>query len=347
VHGGPADWGERLSDRVRRAIAAGDLESARRLTVEGDGQARSLEKEYALMYRGLGITLRVLVGLLADTVRVSGAAPRAALLRLLSRFRADMLGLMAAAYPPGTAGPAALSGAGGDLAEEIERTGTLLAVAEACFSREQSRLAAEVLGSLLAGDAAAARGALDRKERDQYLPLHDRMVRFMAESFGFVLDHFGAPALERFHIAAAEGQRRGFEGWEALGPAEFARATAFLLKQHMGEVEVREDAERFTIVQRPCGSGGRLRLAGAYAGPSALPMVTEPGAQTLGRREFPVYCSHCPIWNGLASVEWFGHPHWVFDDPARPDGSCTLHVYKDRDAAPADYYRRLGRTGGR
>jgi hypothetical protein len=46
-------------------------------------------------------------------------------------------------------------------------------------------------------------------------------------------------------------------------------------------------------------------------------------------------------------VEWFGHPHWVFEDPARPDGSCTLHVYKDRNAVPADYYRRLGRAGGR
>ena len=354
MQGGPAEWGERLSDRIRRAIAAGDLGSARRLAIEGDGQARSLEKEYALMYKGLGITLRVLVGLLVDTVGPAGpdaaGSPAAALGSLLRRFCVDMRALMASAYPP-EALAAALPGRGpdevGELGEEVGATAALLAAAEACFSREQARLAAEVLRALEAGDAEAVRIGLDRKEQGQYVPLHDRMVRFMAESFGFVLERFGVTALERFHFAAAEGQRRGFDGWEAMAPAEFARATAFLLKQHMGRVEVREDAERFTIVQRPCGSGGRLRLAGAYAGRSALPLVEEPGALTLGRRDFPVYCSHCPIWNGLASVEWFGHPHWVFEDPARADGSCTLHVYKDRDAAPAEYYRRLGRAGGR
>jgi hypothetical protein len=156
------------------------------------------------------------------------------------------------------------------------------------------------------------------------------MVRFMAEAFGWVLDHFGAAQLERFHLETAEGQRGGFEAWERLLPAEFARATAFLLKQHMGTVEVREDAERFTVVQRPCGSGGRLRLAGAYTGPGALPLVETPGPLTFGQPSLPVYCSHCPIWNGVAPLRWFGHSHWVFEEPSRPDGSCTLHVYKRR-----------------
>src|SRR3972149_1080628 len=48
----PSEWGRRLSDRLRAALDAGDLGTARRLALEGDGQARSLEKEYVLMYRG-------------------------------------------------------------------------------------------------------------------------------------------------------------------------------------------------------------------------------------------------------------------------------------------------------
>jgi hypothetical protein len=32
----------------------------------------------------------------------------------------------------------------------------------------------------------------------------------------------------------------------------------------------------------------------------------------------------------------------VFEDPSRADGSCTLHVMKRRDGAPADYARLLG-----
>jgi hypothetical protein len=162
--------------------------------------------------------------------------------------------------------------------------------------------------------------------------------------FGFVLRHFGAGELYRFHRETAERQRAGFEKWERLTPAEFAQATAFLLKQHMGSLEVREDEEKFTIEQTLCGSGGRLKLAGAYSGPEALPFVEGPGPLTAGQERFAVYCSHCPIWNSVASIEWFGRPHWVFENPSRPDGSCTLHIYKRRAGAPAAYFRQLGLT---
>jgi hypothetical protein len=172
----------------------------------------------------------------------------------------------------------------------------------------------------------------------------------MAESFAYVLREFGADGLLRFQRSTAQGQRDGFERWERMSAPDFARATAFLLKQHMGQVEVREDDEKFTIVQAPCGSGGRLRLAGAYEGPDALPFVEREGASaphprdalTHGERRFPVYCSHCPVWNGVAPVEWFGRPHWVFDNPSREDGSCTLHIYKAHDGAPRAYLARLG-----
>ena len=62
-----SEWGRRLSDAIREALDRGDLASARRLALEGDGQARSLEKEYALMYKGLGITIRVLLAQLRDS----------------------------------------------------------------------------------------------------------------------------------------------------------------------------------------------------------------------------------------------------------------------------------------
>lgn len=335
------EWGRRLSDVLRTALESGDLAAARRLTLEGDGQARSLAKEYALMYRGLGITIRVLLPLLreaaarAEPPRGAAAASEAA--GLVHRFRTDLGGLMRRVWgesappsePPGT------------LDEEIARTARALEAGEARFEREQARLADEIVRAIEAGEVARARTLVDVKEQDQYVPLHDRLIRFMAESFGWVLRRFGPGELLRFHMATAEGQRPGFEKWEQMSPAEFARASAFLLKQHMGQVAVREDGEKFTIEQAPCGSGGRLRLAGAYAGPEPLPFVEERGPLTLGRARFPVYCSHCPIWNGVATVEWFGRPHWVFDEPARPDGGCTLHVYKRRDGAPAAYLDRL------
>ncbi len=352
----PAEWGRRLSDRIRAALEAGDLERARRLALEGDGQARSLAKEYALMYRGLGISVRVLLDLLGETVARHGVPPsapaRKALGGFLLRFRREMAALLEHADTESTVRQTIQdladlldSSSGEELERQLARTGRLLAEAEDLFTQEQERLARGAVRAIEAGDAQGARALIDQKERGQYLPLHDRLIRLMAEIFGYVLEQFGPAELYRFHRATAEGQRQGFEKWERLTPVEFAQATAFLLKQHMGELEVREDDEKFTIVQAPCGSGGRLRLAGAYSGPEALPFVNGPGPLTLGQERFPVYCSHCPLWNSVAPVEWFGRPHWVFDNPSRPDGSCTLHVYKRRDGVPAAYFRDLGLAG--
>lgn len=342
------DWGRRLSDAIRAALDAGDLAGARRLALEGDGQTRSLDKEYALMYRGLGVAVRVIVRLLAGTVTRPGAGvPADAAVDLLRRFRADMATLAARAYDAPEA-RATVEALGAETAppggpdDEARRTERFLEAGEALFAREQTRLAAGVVEALDRGDAAGAHALVDAKEQGQYVPLHDRVIRLMADAFGLVLRHFGPAELLRFHRATAAAQFAGFERWERMPPAELARATAFLLKQHVGRVEVREDDEKFTMEQAPCGSGGRLRVLGAYEGPEALPMVEAPGALTLDAPPLPVYCSHCPVWNGLAPIEWFGRPHWVFDRPARPDGSCTLHVYKRPDGAPRDYARRLG-----
>ena len=330
-----AEWGRRLSDRIRAALDAGDLDGARRLALEGDGQARSLEKEYALMYKGLGITIRILLDLLGETVARRAASDREpageALEKLLRRFRDEMRALLQRAWRASVEVPG--SSGGGDIRGELASTAHLLTEAEGLFAREQALRAQEVVSAIDAGEIQRARALIDRKERDEYVPLHDRLIRFMAEVFGYVLTQFGPEELYRFHRATAERQRQGFEQWERLPAAEFARATVFLLKQHMGPIEVTEDDEKFTIVGAPCGSGGRLRLAGAYSGPEALPFVEGRGPLTAGQERFPVYCSHCPIWNDVAPREWFGRPQWVLENPSRPDGSCTLHIYKRRDAA--------------
>jgi hypothetical protein len=336
----------RLSDRIRAALEGGRWAEAERLCLDGDGQARSLAKEYALMYKGLGITLRVLLDLAGDACARTPSAPAERdLAAVLRRFCQDLVRLMEQAYEEEAGAGRAAGVVAGGIPGCLAATRDLLAEGEARFDRAQPALAAAVVDALRARDVTRVRALLDRKERGQYVPIHDRMIRFMAEMFGWVLSAYGPEALYRFQRAAAEGQRRGFEDWERLTPAAFAQATAFLLKQHMGDVTVREDAARYTIVQAPCGSGGRLRLAGAYEGPAALPFIESPGPLTHGEERFPVYCSHCPVWNAVAPMEWFGHPHWVFERPSRPDGSCTLHVYKQRDGAPADYRRVLGLAG--
>jgi hypothetical protein len=334
-------WGQRLSDTLRAALAAGDFALAKRLAEVGDGQTRNLAKEYTFMFRGLGITIRVLLRLLGETAARDGATEPAAaatdLAALLRRFRHDLAGsdrlsgsAIAATEPPLA------------LADEIVRTVEALDASEAQFEMDQARRADEIVRAIEMADRAQALRLVDAKEQEAYLPRHDRLIRFMADSFAWVLRHYGPDELLHFHLAAAEAQRSGFEKWENMSAAEFAWTSAFLLKQHMGQVTVREEDERYTIEQRPCGSGGRLRLSGAYAGADALPFVESPGPLTFGEARLPVYCSHCAIWNGVATLHWFGRAHWVFENASRPNGACTLHIYKRRDGTPPDYVRRLG-----
>jgi len=328
------EWGRRLADAVRVALAAGDFAEARRLAIEGDGQARDLAREYMYMFRGLGVTVRVLLGQLATGPTIASRAHGA---RIADQFAVELARLADAHLgeaPAVSADCTTPFEAGTRTSEEIERR----------FESAQVRAAEAVVAAIDAGDAPHALALLEIRESGQYIPLHDRLVRFMADSFAWALEHQGSVGLERFHLTSVEAMRRGFDKWETMPVHEFAWTTAFLLKQHMGEVTVTENTERYTFEQRLCGSGGRLRIGGAYEGSNALPFVETPGPLTFGEPRMPVYCSHCPMWNGVAPLRWYGHPHWVFERPARPDGGCTMHLYKNKDAAPAEYVLTLSRA---
>jgi len=335
------NWGVRLSDKIRAAVADGNLVAASHLAQHGDGQTRDLAREYVFMIRGLGFTLQVLLPLLVSTAsrggKGSGFVPAGStaeadltslLIRLLDRLRGDEANdALASAEMPH---PALADLCIGALQARQER-----------FATNQAHRADEIMHSLTQGQTQSARELLEAKDQ-AYIALHDPMIRFMADSFAWVFGHFGKQALLDFHLATAEGQRAGFEKWELMPAAEFAATTAFLLKQHMGQVQVEEDDNRYTIHQSPCGSGGRLRLNGAYEGLQSLPFVEGPHPLTFGQPCMPVYCTHCAIWNGSAALRWFGHAQWVFEKPSREDGGCTLHIYKRHEDIPSDYARSVG-----
>jgi len=323
-----AEWGRRLSDTLRIALRKGDLERAAAVVENGDGMARSLAKEYSLMYRGLGITIRVMVESLTGLARDWQVGD--ALVAHCRAFVVDLNHLHAAAWQ----GAALPVPAAPSVAEAAALVSAVLAAGEADFDRAHGVNAQSTLAAIRRGDATAALALVDLKQHALYLPLHDRYVRFMADSMAFALTHGGDEGLMRFQMETAEGQKSGFDKWEEMSAAEFAEVSAFLLKLHMGEVTVTEDAERYTLHQKLCGSGGRLRTMGAYEGPNALPFVEKRGPLTFGQPRLPVYCSHCPVWNGVATLKWYGRVHWLFENAARADGSCTAHIYKRKEDQP-------------
>lgn len=321
-------WGRRLSDTLRAALRKGDLERAAALVEHGDGMARSLAKEYSLMYRGLGITIRVMLDVLTRLARDWRAED--ALVAHCRVFVVDLNHLYAAAWQGASQPvPATLS-----VAEATALVGATLAAGESDFDRAHGVNAQSTLAAIRRGDAVAALALVDVKQHALYLPLHDRFVRFMADSMALALKHGRDEGLMRFQMETAEGQKAGFDKWEEMPAAEFAQVSAFLLKLHMGEVTVTEDAQRYTLHQKLCGSGGRLRTMGAYEGSNALPFVEKQGPLTFGQPRLPVYCSHCPVWNGVATLKWYGRVHWLFEDAARADGGCTAHIYKRKEDQP-------------
>ena len=71
--------------------------------------------------------------------------------------------------------------------------------------------------------------------------------------------------------------------------------------------------------------------------------VATPQPMTFNQPDFPTYCTHCAVWNGIAPIEWWGHPRRVYTPMREPGDPCIMQIYKDLRHIPADYYRRLGK----
>jgi hypothetical protein len=211
---------------------------------------------------------------------------------------------------------------------------------ERIFRVEQAALAARITTAVEAGKDGEARELLRERDR-QHQIIHDQFIDIMAGFHTYVGKVFGDQRLEGLFRHAGERQRQGFEKWESLLAEDFVRASADLLKSHMGNVTVTEDDEKFTITQDPCGSGGRLMREGAYDGPDGLYRIEAAQAMTFGKPDFPSYCAHCAVWNNIQCIEWFGYPQWSIDHPATPAGPCRIHIYKSPKKIPARYYEQV------
>ncbi|MFQ5667319.1 MAG: hypothetical protein ACE5I7_12925 [Candidatus Binatia bacterium] len=216
---------------------------------------------------------------------------------------------------------------------------------EGAFREEQAAIARRITEAVRAGDSAQARALLQERDR-QHQRIHDQFISMKAGFYSYVGNVFGDQRLEEILRHTGTRQQQGFERWERMSVEEFVRASAHLLKTHMGTVTVLEDEEKYTIVQDPCGSGGRLMREGAYEDPAPLYRIAAAQGMTFGKPNFPSYCAHCAVWNHLQCIEWFGHPQWCIEHPAGPTDPCRLYIYKDRRRIPERFYRQVGKVPG-
>ena len=149
--------------------------------------------------------------------------------------------------------------------------------------------------------------------------------------------------------------KRTWKGFRKMSVERQVTLTAEMMRAHRcgprqeGDIDVLEEAERYTIVMDPCGSGGRMRRGdpmdktpSRLGPPYNFGSTQEAHWWSWGRKDVPYYCVHCAL-NEILPIEWGGAPLWVTDfdpDHAKP---CRWHFYKKPDLIPAEYWTRLGK----
>ncbi len=210
-----------------------------------------------------------------------------------------------------------------------------------------NRLALEALDR---GDIAAARRWIARNEETKEY-IHDMYVAWVPRLLSLVHERLGEdqfPAILRESVRAfieplyaARKQLRDAGGMKAW--MEFI---VDVWRQHCGAWTVEEDDEKFTMTQKPCGSGGQMVNRGVYDGILGERKYAASGFHTFSRPGMPLYCGHCVFGHMVLPMQATGEPLWCHDRekpfPEKPGDPCVHYFYKDPDAIPAKYYDMVG-----
>lgn len=212
------------------------------------------------------------------------------------------------------------------------------------FLAQEQRISEEIERAISEDQVDHAFQLLDKKQ-ERFRMFHDKYVDFFAELKSYVLQHFGAEKLfEMLRWTGTQLRKDLFDRWASLSTEERVRAMVFTMQSHLGQLRVEEDDDKFTLINDPCGTGGRLLRSGRYEGPNALLRVSEPSEMTLQRADFQSYCTHCPVWLSILAIEWYGFPLWVVEPPKRAEDVCHIHIYKDATKVPREYIQVIGKS---
>lgn len=194
------------------------------------------------------------------------------------------------------------------------------------------------------GDLEKAK-RLNHRMYAEWQSMHDLYRDWVTSLLSYIYETYGMQALtEALHRSCTAWFRPIYERIEQAD--SFRRKVemfAMGLRGHLQPIDVEEDDEKVCLTMRPCGSGGRLIREGAYGPPKNFSKVRDACPLTFGQTDFPIYCTHTPMLEML-QIEWKGQPRIVCEVPDDiKKGDCTFCVYKDTNAVPEKFYKRVGK----
>jgi hypothetical protein len=220
----------------------------------------------------------------------------------------------------------------GLLQDLVETTAAFFAHSSDPIGPPSSHASAAPLITQLAASAQADR-ALSRFDsmEDQWRRLQDAYRDWLSTLLSRIYRQRGVGELEAVLRYTAE---RTLFGWMptdmARPPEKRLPSWARMLQGHFSSLRIEEDAEKFTLVQDPCGTCTRQIQQGRYDGPLDLAIIEERHATTWYRGDTPIYRSHVPLWHVTLAEELAGVPWPVNQCPAGlGTGPCRVLLYKD------------------
>jgi hypothetical protein len=203
-----------------------------------------------------------------------------------------------------------------------------------------------------AGDLDGAR-RLCGEMKHEWLMLHDLMAESVLGLISHVQEKGGDAAVaEAWESCIEKGWRRHHDAISRVDRRELVGLLAATWRahsgsgtgEHPGRFTITEDDEKVTFTMNPCGSGQRLVRRGLYENPG-YGRTHEAHDWSYGRRDFPLYCTHCSFMNERMPIQWSGYPLYPSDPPEDySTDPCTWYWYKDRDDIPARHWERYGES---
>jgi hypothetical protein len=196
------------------------------------------------------------------------------------------------------------------LQDLVETTTAFFAQSSDPIGPPSNDASAAPLITQLAASAQADR-ALSRFDsmEDQWRRLQDAYRDWLSMLLSRIYRQRGVGELEAVLRYTAE---RTLFGWMptdmARPPEKRLPSWARMLQGHFSSLRIEEDAEKFTLVQDPCGTCTRQIQQG----------------------DTPIYRSHVPLWHVTLAGELTGVPWPVNQCPAGlGTGPCRVLLYKD------------------